>query len=59
MTGILGDGAISYERAKELAQSDDPAVRAALAERKDLSPELLYFLAEDVSVDVRRAVAVN
>ncbi len=59
MTGILGDGAISYERAKELAQSDDPAVRAALAERKDLSPELLYFLAEDDSVDVRRAVAVN
>lgn len=59
MTGILGDGAISYEKAKELAQSDDPAVRAALAERKDLSPELLYFLAEDASVDVRRAVAVN
>lgn len=59
MTGILGDGAITYEKAKELAQSDDPAVRAALAERKDLSPELLYFLAEDDSADVRRAVAIN
>lgn len=59
MTGILNDGAISYERAKELAQSDDAAVRAALAERKDLSPELLYYLAEDASVDVRLAVAVN
>ncbi|MBO6519114.1 MAG: DUF2336 domain-containing protein [Rhodospirillales bacterium] len=59
MTGILGEGAISYQKAKELAQSDDPAVRAALAERKDLSPELLYFLAEDASADVRRAVAVN
>ncbi len=59
MTEILGEGAISYDKAKELAQSDDPAVRAALAERKDLSPELLYFLAEDTSADVRRAVAVN
>lgn len=59
MTGILGEGTITYERAKELARSDDPAVRAALAERADLSPELLYYLAEDKSVDVRRAVAVN
>jgi len=59
MTGILGEGEISYERAKELARSDDSAVRAALAERADLSPELLYYLAEDASVDVRRAVAVN
>jgi len=59
MTGILGEGTITYERAKELARSEDPAVRAALAERADLSPELLYYLAEDTSVDVRRAVAVN
>ena len=59
MTGVLGDGAITYEKAKELAQSDDPAVRVALAERKDLSPELLYYLAEDDSADVRRAVAIN
>ncbi len=59
MTGVLGSGRISYERAKELARSDDPAVRAALAERKDVSPELLYYLAEDTSVEVRRAVAIN
>lgn len=59
MTGVLGSETISYERAKELARSDDPAVRAALAERKDVSPELLYYLAEDVSVEVRRAVAIN
>ena len=59
MTGFLGDEVISYDRAKELARSDDPAVRAALAKRADVSPELLYYLAEDTSVDVRRAVAVN
>lgn len=59
MTDILGEGTITYERAKELARSDDPAIRAALAERADLSPELLYYLAEDTSADVRRAVAIN
>lgn len=59
MTGVLGSENITYERAKELARSDDPAVRAALAERADLAPELLYFLAEDASADVRRAVAGN
>ncbi|MEX0693517.1 MAG: DUF2336 domain-containing protein [Rhodospirillales bacterium] len=59
MSEVSGKEAITYERAKELACSDDPAVRAALAERRDLSPELLYFLAEDASATVRRAVAVN
>ncbi len=50
---------ITYEEAKELAASDDPAVRKALAERTDLSPEILYFLAEDHSEDVRKSVASN
>lgn len=59
MTGPLGSGDITYERAKELARSDDASIRRALAERKDLSPELLYYLAEDTSVDVRLAVASN
>lgn len=59
MTGPLGSEAIPYERAKELARSEDASVRRALAERKDLSPELLYYLAEDTSADVRLAVASN
>jgi len=59
MTGPLGTEAVSYELAKELARSEDPAIRAALAEREDLAPELLYYLAEDQSTDVRRAVAAN
>lgn len=59
MTEPLGPEEITYERAKELARSDDASVRRALAERKDLSPELLYYLAEDTSADVRLAVASN
>ena len=48
-----------YKRTKELAKSKDPAVRAALAKREDLAPELLYFLAEDSDAEVRRMVALN
>lgn len=59
MTGPLGPEEITYERAKELVRSDDASVRRALAEREDLSPELLYYLAEDTSADVRLAVASN
>ncbi|MBL6958161.1 MAG: DUF2336 domain-containing protein [Rhodospirillales bacterium] len=42
-----------------MAQNADPNVRAALAARADLSPELLYFLAEDNAPEVRRAIAEN
>lgn len=50
---------LSYDQAKEMAQSDDPAVRKALAERSDIKPELLYYLANDASAEVRRAAAAN
>lgn len=50
---------IGYEEARELAAADDPAVRAELAARSDVQPEILYFLAEDVSPEVRRRVARN
>lgn len=59
MTADVNAESISYEEAKELAASDDPAVRKALAERTDLSPEILYFLAEDKSEEVRKSVAAN
>lgn len=51
--------AISYEDAKTLANDADDAVRAKLAQRTDLPPEILYFLAEDTSADVRREIAGN
>lgn len=48
-----------YEEAKSLARHKDPDVRADVARRGDVEPELLYFLAEDPDAKVRRAVAEN
>ena len=53
------DEKISYDESKHLAQHKDAAVRASLAAREDIRPELLCFLAGDVSPDVRQAIAVN
>jgi len=50
---------MEYDRAKELAASPDPAVRLELAQRQDVRPEILYFLAIDEATDVRRAIAAN
>jgi len=50
---------ISYNESKHLAQHKDAAVRAKLAAREDIRPELLCFLAGDVSPEVRQAIAVN
>ena len=58
-TDILKQRTISYEQAKELARHDDPRVRQALAARVDLKPEILYYLAEDSSAEVRKTVARN
>ena len=47
---LFGDGKsgeISYDKAKELAGHEDEQVRLELAERPDVKPEILYFLAED------------
>lgn len=59
MTVDVGAQQISYEEQKQLARHDDPAVRMALAARADLRPEIMYFLAEDASTEVRRIVAEN
>lgn len=50
---------IAYDEAKTLASHKDVKVRLKLAKREDLLPELLYFLAEDPSPEVRRAIAKN
>ncbi len=50
---------MDYEKAKRLARAKSPRRRRALAERTDLQPELLYFLAEDGDAGVRRAIADN
>ncbi len=50
---------MEYEEAKRLAAAGSDAQRRALAARNDLRPEILYFLADDKSADVRRAIAGN
>lgn len=50
---------IDYAEAKKLASHKDVKVRLKLAKREDLMPEILYFLAEDSSPEVRRAIAKN
>jgi uncharacterized protein (DUF2336 family) len=54
-----GSQPLTYEQAKELAGHKDEKVRATLAGRVDVRPEILYYLAEDASVEVRRRVAEN
>lgn len=53
------DGPLDYETSKRMAQSEDTAVRARVAGREDVRPELLYYLAIDPAVEVRREVAAN
>lgn len=50
---------LSYEESKALAQTGSDKTRADLAARVDLRPEVLYFLAEDPSSEVRRRIAAN
>jgi len=55
----ISETKISYEEARELAAHQDTEVRAALARRDDIPPEILYFLAEDTAPEVRRTIAQN
>jgi uncharacterized protein (DUF2336 family) len=50
---------LSYERARDIAAHAEPADREVLALRTDVPPEVLYFLASDDDIAVRRAVAAN
>jgi uncharacterized protein (DUF2336 family) len=50
---------LSYEESRELAKNGTDKTRADLAARIDLRPEVLYFLAEDPSTEVRRRIAAN
>ena len=58
MLGLTGHN-VTYEQARALLDHPDPAVRLTLASRDDLDPEILYFLAGDPDVKVRRTVAGN
>jgi hypothetical protein len=53
------EGQLSYQDAKRYARDGDLAIRAALANRTDVPPEILYFLADDPDPGVRRAIVRN
>jgi uncharacterized protein (DUF2336 family) len=50
---------IDYSKARTLAADADPETRRRLAERSDVQPEILYFLAEDIEPDIRATIAAN
>ena len=52
-------GAVDYEEAKRQASEETVAERRELARRADVQPEILYYLAEDESPEVRRGIAAN
>ncbi len=47
------------QEAKLRARNADPDIRRSVAERTDVSPELLFFLAADTAEAVRREIAAN
>lgn len=57
-SAAAGDG-IGYDEAKRLARSNSAEDRKRLAESETARPEILYFLAADPAVEVRRAIASN
>lgn len=56
---LFAKKSVSYKNAKDLARHHDVNVRLELAQRHDLAQEILYYLAEDPTAEVRRAVARN
>jgi uncharacterized protein (DUF2336 family) len=50
---------LDYDAAKTLAADPDERVRAQVAARSDVQPEILFFLANDGSSEVRREIAAN
>ena len=52
-------GRMSYEEARTALESHALKARRFLARRPDVEPEILYYLAADEAVDVRRLVAAN
>ncbi len=49
----------AYAAFKARVGHQDPAVRAAAAASDEAPPEVLYYLAQDAAVEVRRRVAAN
>lgn len=58
-TAIVDDIDLSYDESKSIARQGGAATRRKLAARRDVRPEILYYLAADELVEVRREIATN
>ncbi len=56
---ISGDDVLSYDDSKNFASDHDGETRRKLAARRGVRPEILYYLAADELVEVRREIATN
>src|SRR5258706_14024616 len=54
-----GPHKMSYEEARTALESHAHKARHFLARQPEVEPEILYYLATDASVEVRRCVAAN
>jgi hypothetical protein len=59
MIGKLAEPRMTYEEARASLERHAHNARLFLAARSDVEPEILYYLANDEAVDVRRLVAAN
>lgn len=50
---------LTYEEARQALESHSNNVRRELASREEVEPEILYYLAEDGSPEIRALVAAN
>lgn len=58
-TDPINEAPLTYEEARELARHHDINVRKSIAEREDIRPEILFYLAGDPSEEVRKAISNN
>ncbi|RMF07919.1 MAG: DUF2336 domain-containing protein [Alphaproteobacteria bacterium] len=50
---------MTYEEARDILEQENQQAKLELAEREDVEPEILYYLATDDSADIRRRIAGN
>ena len=55
----LTDKQMAYDTQKQLAHDGNHEERRELAQRGDVRPEILYYLASDPDTEVRRNIARN
>ncbi len=55
----LANKTTDYQEAKRIARNGDSSERCALASDSETRPEILYYLAEDPDIEVRRRIAEN